>query len=166
MTQIFVKYILHLCIFRHLKLEIALAIPASISGFVELRGENTTHSPNAVSILSHRLRRWSNIETTSGEYTVFQGSWDCQILDVGAHVGARHRVQGEGHLVDFPVGLVIFWSVCLMMLMAQHVYTTSSPSASYGGVYSSEDFSLFETYLCGFIYGARTTRMRKRKKKN
>ena len=28
MTQIFVKYILHLCIFRHLKLEIALAIPA------------------------------------------------------------------------------------------------------------------------------------------
>ena len=29
MTQIFVKYKLHLCIFRHLKLEIALAIPAS-----------------------------------------------------------------------------------------------------------------------------------------
>ena len=29
MTQILVKYILHLCIFRHLKLEIALAIPAS-----------------------------------------------------------------------------------------------------------------------------------------
>ena len=29
MTQIFVKYILHLCISRHLKLEIALAIPAS-----------------------------------------------------------------------------------------------------------------------------------------
>ena len=29
MTQIFVKYILHLCNFRHLKLEIALAIPAS-----------------------------------------------------------------------------------------------------------------------------------------
>ena len=29
MTQIFVKYILHLCIFRHLKLGIALAIPAS-----------------------------------------------------------------------------------------------------------------------------------------
>ena len=29
MTQIVVKYILHLCIFRHLKLEIALAIPAS-----------------------------------------------------------------------------------------------------------------------------------------
>ena len=29
MTQIFVKYILHLCIFRHLRLEIALAIPAS-----------------------------------------------------------------------------------------------------------------------------------------
>ena len=29
MTQILVKYILHLCIFRHLKLGIALAIPAS-----------------------------------------------------------------------------------------------------------------------------------------
>ena len=29
MTQIFVKYMIHLCIFRHLKLEIALAIPAS-----------------------------------------------------------------------------------------------------------------------------------------
>ena len=29
MTQIFVKYILHLCIFCHLKLEIELAIPAS-----------------------------------------------------------------------------------------------------------------------------------------
>ena len=28
MTQIFVKYILHICFFRHLKLEIALAIPA------------------------------------------------------------------------------------------------------------------------------------------
>ena len=26
MTQIFVKYILHLCIFRHLKLEIALGL--------------------------------------------------------------------------------------------------------------------------------------------
>ena len=29
MTHFLVKYILHLCIFRHLKLEIALAIPAS-----------------------------------------------------------------------------------------------------------------------------------------
>ena len=38
MTQIFVKYILHLCIFRHLKLEIALAIPAS-------NDENRTLTP-------------------------------------------------------------------------------------------------------------------------
>ena len=136
-----------------------------ISGFVELRGENTTHSPNAVSILSHRLRRWSNIETTLGEYTVFQGSWVCLILDVGAHVGARHRVQGEGHLVDFPVGLVIFWSVCLMMLMAQHVYTTSLPSASHGGVYSSKDFSLFETFLCELYTGRGRHESEKEKRK-
>ena len=38
MTQIFVKYILHLCIFRHLKLEIASAIPAS-------NDENRTRTP-------------------------------------------------------------------------------------------------------------------------
>ena len=38
MTQIFVKYKLHLCIFRHLKLEIALAIPAS-------NDENRTPTP-------------------------------------------------------------------------------------------------------------------------
>ena len=36
MTQIFVKYKLHLCIFRHLKLEIALAIPASNDEKIEL----------------------------------------------------------------------------------------------------------------------------------
>ena len=36
MTQISVKYILHLCIFRHLKLEIALAIPASNGGGFKL----------------------------------------------------------------------------------------------------------------------------------
>ena len=32
---------------------------------------NTGHSPNAVSMLAHRLRRWSNIETALGEGHVF-----------------------------------------------------------------------------------------------
>ena len=34
---------------------------------------NTKHSPNAVSMLAHRLRRWPNIETTLGECLVFAG---------------------------------------------------------------------------------------------
>ena len=34
---------------------------------------NTTHSPNAVSLLVHRLRRWPNIETALGECLAFAG---------------------------------------------------------------------------------------------
>ena len=34
---------------------------------------NTRHSPNAVSMLAHRLRRWPNIETALGEFIVFAG---------------------------------------------------------------------------------------------
>ena len=34
---------------------------------------NTRHSPNAVSMLAHRLRRWSNIETALGECLTFAG---------------------------------------------------------------------------------------------
>ena len=34
---------------------------------------NTGHSPNAVSMLAHRLRRWANIETALGECPVFAG---------------------------------------------------------------------------------------------
>ena len=34
---------------------------------------NTGNSPNAVSILAHRLRRWPNIETALGECSVFAG---------------------------------------------------------------------------------------------
>ena len=34
---------------------------------------NTGHSPNAVSMLAHRLRRWPNIETALGECPVFAG---------------------------------------------------------------------------------------------
>ena len=32
---------------------------------------NTRYSPNAFSILVHRLRRWPNIEKALGEYPVF-----------------------------------------------------------------------------------------------
>ena len=34
---------------------------------------NTKHSPNAVLMLAHRLRRWPNIETALGESLVFAG---------------------------------------------------------------------------------------------
>ena len=34
---------------------------------------NTGHSPRAVSMLAHRLRRWPNIETALGECPVFAG---------------------------------------------------------------------------------------------
>ena len=34
---------------------------------------NTGHSPKAVSMLAHRLRRWPNIETALGECPVFAG---------------------------------------------------------------------------------------------
>ena len=35
--------------------------------------ENMGHSPNAVSMLAHRLRRWPNIETTLSKCPVFAG---------------------------------------------------------------------------------------------
>ena len=34
---------------------------------------NKGHSPNAVSMLAYRLRRWPNIETASGECPLFAG---------------------------------------------------------------------------------------------
>ena len=36
-----------------------------------VRPANTEHSPKAVSMLAHRLRRWPNIETAVGECPVF-----------------------------------------------------------------------------------------------
>ena len=36
--------------------------------------ENTEHSPNVVSMLGQRQRRWTNIETALGECSVFAGS--------------------------------------------------------------------------------------------
>ena len=37
------------------------------------RPANTRHSPNAVSMVVHRLRRWPNIKTASGECLVLLG---------------------------------------------------------------------------------------------
>ena len=34
---------------------------------------NMRHSPNVVSMLAHRLRRWPNIDTTLGECLVLVG---------------------------------------------------------------------------------------------
>ena len=36
---------------------------------------NTGHSPNAVSMLGQRRRRWANIETALGECPVFAGQY-------------------------------------------------------------------------------------------
>ena len=47
----------------------AKAIPVHI-GSVQA---NAGHSPDAVSMLVQRLRRWSNIETALGECPVFAG---------------------------------------------------------------------------------------------
>ena len=68
MTQIFVKYILHLCIFRHLKLEIALAIPAS--------NDEKWNSYTSISGSWHALRpgsqRVNKLMSTQDENTIFQ----------------------------------------------------------------------------------------------
>ena len=34
---------------------------------------NTKHSPNAILMLAHRLRRWTSIKTALGECLVFAG---------------------------------------------------------------------------------------------
>ena len=39
-----------------------------------LNAANTGHSPNVVSMVAHRLRRWPNIETALGECPVFAGN--------------------------------------------------------------------------------------------
>ena len=36
--------------------------------------ENTVHSPDAVSVLGQRRRRWASIETELGEFPVFAGN--------------------------------------------------------------------------------------------
>ena len=43
---------------------------------------NTGHSPNVVSMLGQRRRRWANIETTLGEFSMFAGLVVCGVLIV------------------------------------------------------------------------------------
>ena len=43
---------------------------------------NTGHSPDAVSMLSHRRRRWVNIETAMGECPVFAGVYLTGVIDM------------------------------------------------------------------------------------
>ena len=40
----------------------------------------TRHSPNAVSLLEQRLRRWPNIEQTLAECTKFEGKLSCRYI--------------------------------------------------------------------------------------
>ena len=44
---------------------------------VDVYPANTGHSPNAVSMSAHRLRRWPNIETALGKFPVFAGIYYC-----------------------------------------------------------------------------------------
>ena len=56
----------------------ALLIFLSVQLYVLYSGPtpaNTDHSPNAVSMLSQRQRRWTNIETELGEWSVFAGTY-------------------------------------------------------------------------------------------
>ena len=51
---------------RHCSINMAAAVD---SGWPS----NTRHCPNVGSILGHRLRRWSNIEPTLGQFLIFAG---------------------------------------------------------------------------------------------
>ena len=56
----------------------ALLIFFSVQLYVLYSGPtpaNTDHSPNAVSMLGQRQRRWTNIETAVGECSVFAGTY-------------------------------------------------------------------------------------------
>ena len=68
-TWVFLKCISVLSIFL-----IDKNIISVVSAGVAAIPTNTEHSPNAVSMLAHRLRRWPNIETALGECPVFAGS--------------------------------------------------------------------------------------------
>ena len=57
--------------------------------YVSLRCD-TGHSPNAASMLGHRLRRWPNIETALGEFPVFLGL--TQPLNLGHNWFNPHNV--------------------------------------------------------------------------
>ena len=51
---------------------------------------NTGHLPNAVSMLAHRLRRWTNIETALGECLVFAGLAPFEFRVYLLHVSPLH----------------------------------------------------------------------------
>ena len=63
---------------------------------------NTGHSPKAVSMLAHRLRRWPNIETALGEWPVFAG-----LLDMATPIYRSQTLPAkwsdQTHLLDHPV---------------------------------------------------------------
>ena len=74
MTQIFVKYILHLCIFRHLKLEIALAIPAS--------NDEKYNSHTSISGSWHAPRPGSQrVNKHRGKHDTLNQHWASSIYD-------------------------------------------------------------------------------------
>ena len=62
------------CLGRHL-------IHVSI---ITISQQNTRHSPNAVSMLAHRLRRWPKIETALDECLVFTG-WSLEPRHCHSH---------------------------------------------------------------------------------
>ena len=64
----------HYTISNHDVVKTALLRPDASPIFVGLTPANTGHSPNAVSMLGQRRRRWANIETALGECPVFAGT--------------------------------------------------------------------------------------------
>ena len=56
---------------------------------------STSHSPNAVSMLGQRRRRWSNIETTLGECLVFAASMALLYSVMNANIGKGWLINRE-----------------------------------------------------------------------
>ena len=63
---------------------------------------NTGHSPKAVSMLAHRLRRWPNIETALGEWPVFAGLLD-MVIPIYRSQTLPVKWSDQTHLLDHPV---------------------------------------------------------------
>ena len=63
---------------------------------------NTRHSPDAVSMLTHSLRRWPVIETTLGECTIFS---DCCIMLVTFQIPASETPDNTIHWPNADVML-------------------------------------------------------------
>ena len=62
----------------------------------DLYPANTGKSPNAVSMLAHRRRRWPNIETALGECPVFSGMVRvrklCKLIYVNSSISSCHTL--------------------------------------------------------------------------